>query len=60
MWYHIDINKQEDNKMTAAEKKTLKARIADLIAQGIDRETAKAMAKVEIEYKLIAPVVNGR
>ena len=58
MWYSIDINKQEDNRMTAAEKKALKARIADLIAQGIDRETAKVMAKVEIEYSLITPVVK--
>ena len=45
--------------MTAAEKRALKARIAELIAEGIDAETAKVMARIEIEYGIIAPVVNG-
>ena len=46
--------------MTKAEKKALEARIADLIAEGVDKEIAKVMAKVEIEYQIIKPVVNGR
>lgn len=46
--------------MTAAEKRALKARIEELIADGVDKEIAKVMAKVEIEYQIIKPVVNGR
>lgn len=46
--------------MTAAEKKAIKARINDLIAQGIDKEIAKVMAKAELETGLIKVVVNYR
>lgn len=35
--------------MKTTEKEMLKARIADLIKQGIDRELAKIMAKAEFE-----------
>ena len=45
--------------MTAAEKRALKARIEELIAEGVDKEIAKVMARVEIEYKITKPVVNG-
>ena len=43
--------------MTTAEKKAYNARVKDLIAQGIDNELAKVMAKAEIECGLIRPVV---
>ena len=46
--------------MTAAEKKAIKARTNDLIAQGIDKEIAKVMAKAELETGLIKVVVNYR
>lgn len=45
--------------MTKSEKQALKARINDLINQGVDEELAEVMAKVEIEYGIIKPVVNG-
>lgn len=38
--------------MKTTEKEMLKARIADLIKQGIDRELAKIMAKAEFENGL--------
>lgn len=44
--------------MTKAEKKAIKARTEDLIKEGIDKEIAKVMAKVELEYGLINVVVN--
>lgn len=44
--------------MTTAERKAIKARTNDLIAQGIDKEVAKVMAKVEFETGLIKVVVN--
>lgn len=44
--------------MTKAEQKALKARIEDLIKLGIEKSLAKTMAKVEIEYGMIKPVVN--
>jgi hypothetical protein len=44
--------------MTTAERKAIKARTNDLIAQGIDKEIAKVMAKVEFETGLIKVVVN--
>lgn len=40
-----------------AEKDAIKARIEDLIAEGIDKEIAKVMAKVELETGLIKPTV---
>lgn len=44
--------------MTKAEKTAIKARINDLINQGIDKELATVMAKVELESGLIKVVVN--
>ncbi len=44
--------------MTKAEKKAIEARKNDLIKQGIDKELAKVMAKVEFETGLIKVVVN--
>lgn len=44
--------------MTKAEKKALEARIKDLVAQGIDKELAKVMAKAELDCMVIRPVVN--
>lgn len=44
--------------MTKAERKAMTARIKDLIKSGIAPEIAKVMAKVEIEYGIIKPVVN--
>jgi hypothetical protein len=44
--------------MTAAEKKAIKARANDLIAQGISKEIAEVMAKAEFETGLIKVVVN--
>jgi hypothetical protein len=46
-------------KMTKAERKAMNAYKKDLIAQGIDKETAATMAKVFVEYGIIKPVVNG-
>ena len=43
--------------MTTAEKQAYKARVRDLIAQGIDKVIAEVMAKAEIECGLIKPVV---
>lgn len=45
--------------MTKAERNAMNARIKDLVKEGIEKELAKTMAKVEIEYGLIRPVVNG-
>lgn len=45
--------------MTRAEKEARKAYKNDLIAQGIDKETAEVMAKVFTEYQIIKPVVNS-
>lgn len=45
--------------MTKAEQRAIKAREKDLIAQGVDKEIAKVMAKVEFETGLIKVVVNG-
>ncbi len=44
--------------MTKAEKKAIEARTADLMKAGVDKETAKVMAKVELECGLIKVVVN--
>lgn len=44
--------------MTKAEKKAIEARTKELIEQGIDKELAKVMAKVELETGLIKVVVN--
>lgn len=44
--------------MTKAEKIAIKARTEELIKQGIEKELAKVMAKVEFETKLLRVVVN--
>lgn len=44
--------------MTKAEKKAVESRINDLMKQGIEKELAKVMAKVELETGLIKVVVN--
>ncbi len=41
-----------------AEKEAYKARVKDLISAGVEKEVAKVLAKVELEYMLIKPVVN--
>lgn len=43
--------------MTKAEREAMKAYERDLISQGIDKETAKVMAKTFVEYGIIKPVV---
>lgn len=43
--------------MTKAEKKAYEARVKDMIKEGVDKEMAKTLAKVEIEYGIIKPVV---
>lgn len=45
-------------KLTESEKNAKKAYKKDLIANGVDKETAEIMAKVFIEYQIITPVVN--
>ena len=45
--------------MTKAERAAYNARVKEMVAQGVDKEMAKTLAKVEIEYKLIRPVVYG-
>lgn len=45
--------------MTKAERNAMNAYKKDLIAQGVDKVTAETMAKVFVEYGIIAPVVNG-
>ena len=45
--------------MTKAERKAIESRTKDLIKEGVDKELAKVMAKVELECGLIKPVVNG-
>lgn len=37
--------------------KAYESRVEDLIKQGINKELAKIMAKTELEYELIKPVV---
>ena len=44
--------------MTKAEKIAIKARTEELIKQGIEKELAKVMAKVEFETGLLRVVVN--
>ena len=45
--------------MTAAEKRAIKAREQELINEGVEKEIAEVMAKVELECGLIKVVVNG-
>lgn len=44
--------------MTKSERNAVYARTKDLMAQGVEREIAKAMAHAELECGLIKPVVN--
>ncbi len=44
--------------MTKAERKAFNARVKEMIAEGVDKEMAKTLAKVEIEYGIIKPVVT--
>lgn len=46
--------------MKNAKQKAFEARVRDLVKLGVDKETAKILAKVELEYRIIKPVVNGR
>lgn len=45
--------------MTKAERKAYEARKKDLMNEGINKTIAEVMAKVELEYGMIRPVVNG-
>ena len=44
--------------MTKAERKAIEARTQELVTEGVDKELAKVMAKVEFEVGLIKVVVN--
>ena len=44
--------------MTKAERNAIKARTEELVKEGIEKELAKVMAKVELETGLIKVVVN--
>lgn len=44
--------------MTKAEKIAINARAEELIKEGVEKELAKVMAKVEFETGLIRVVVN--
>ena len=46
-------------RLTPAEKRAIKAHEEDLIKQGIGKEMAKTMAKIDFEYGIIKVVVNG-
>ena len=43
--------------MTKAERTAYNALVKDMVAAGVDKEMAKVMAKVEIEYGIVKPVV---
>ena len=43
--------------MSKSEKAAYKARVKYLIGLGIEKELAEIMAKIEIEYEIIKPVV---
>lgn len=42
---------EENNRIEKAEKEIKKNRVKELISQGIDKEIAKVMCKVEWEYQ---------
>ena len=44
--------------MTKAERKVFNDRVKEMVAQGVDKEMAKTLAKVEVEYGIIKPVVE--
>ena len=50
---------KEINKRTKAERAAYNARVKEMIKAGVDKEMAKTLAKVEVEYKIIVPVVNS-
>lgn len=49
-------NAEMEQQAKAKEKAAKKAYIADLVKQGIDKETAKIMANVNFEYGLIKAI----
>lgn len=60
--YNLTIKKgstKGEKTMTKAERTAIKARTRDLINQGIEKELAQVMAKVELETGLIKVVVQS-
>jgi len=49
---------KEIKKMTKAERKVFNERVKEMVAQGVDKEMAKILARVEVEYGIIKPVVE--
>lgn len=45
--------------MTKAEKEARKAYEQELVRAGVDKEMAKTLARVMMEYGIVKPVVNG-
>lgn len=43
--------------MTKEERKAYNALVKDMIAAGIAKEMAKTLARIEIEYKIVKPVI---
>lgn len=61
--YNLIIKREtnkEGRKMTKAERNAIKARTRDLINQGVEKEIAQVMAKVELETGLINVVVQSK
>ena len=56
--YLYQKQRKGNKNMTKAEKNAIKARKNDLIKQGIDKELAEVMARVELQTGLIKTVVN--
>ena len=56
--YTYIIEMKEVSNMTKAERNAIKARTEELVKEGIEKELAKVMAKVELETGLIKVVVN--
>lgn len=48
---------KEAKKMLKCEKDCIKARANELIREGVDKELARVMAKVEFDCGIIKPVV---
>ena len=46
---NAEVEKQDKEKVRKAKKQYLK----DLLAQGIDKETAKVMVQIDFEYGLV-------
>ena len=49
---------KEDTDMTKAERNAIKARTEELKKEGVEKEIAEVMAKVEFETGLIRVVLN--